>query len=114
MLDLATCINEVKGDLECISRIDRIQANIVDLQMPPNTKLHDYGRLQMDSELRVARVTDTKARPRYVFLFDRIILLCKMKGDSYTFKESQEVNKTRIEVSWTGRAYSFLRCRCIY
>ncbi|CAH8582970.1 unnamed protein product [Dicrocoelium dendriticum] len=39
----------------------------------------------MDGEVKVINQQDSKAKIRYLFLFDKTLLLCKPKGDSFTF-----------------------------
>lgn len=36
-----------------------------------------YGRLLLDGELKVKAHEDQKMRSRYVFVFDKLMLLCK-------------------------------------
>lgn len=36
-----------------------------------------FGRLLLDGELRVRAHEDQKLRSRYVFVFDKLMLLCK-------------------------------------
>lgn len=88
MMDLSLYVNEVKRDNETLQLIQEIQNSIGDLQMPQNTTLKDYGRLQKDGELKVKNHTDNKIRIRYIFLFDKVMLMCKAKGESYSFKEA--------------------------
>ena len=47
MQDVAKYINEVKRDNETINTILEIQRSITDINMPPNTYLTDYGKLQV-------------------------------------------------------------------
>ncbi|XP_056010759.1 proto-oncogene vav-like isoform X34 [Ostrea edulis] len=95
MMDLSLYVNEVKRDNETLQLINEIQNSIGDLQMPANTTLKDYGRLQKDGELKVKNHTDNKIRIRYIFLFDKVMLMCKARmvdrlfsGESYSFKEA--------------------------
>ncbi|XP_062582313.1 guanine nucleotide exchange factor VAV2-like isoform X3 [Saccostrea cucullata] len=95
MMDLSLYVNEVKRDNETLQLISEIQASIGDLQMPANTTLKDYGRLQKDGELKVKNHTDNRVRIRYIFLFDKVMLMCKARmvdrlfsGESYSFKEA--------------------------
>ncbi|KAM7536100.1 hypothetical protein Aperf_G00000098924 [Anoplocephala perfoliata] len=101
MRELAQTINEVKRDLDTISAIDQIQASLLEVTLfickatlktrkdpslgrhhecrPPDKKLSSYGRRHIDGELRVLNHLDSKTKIRYVFLFDKILLLCKSK-----------------------------------
>ena len=91
MIDVAEFINEAKRDSEVIHNISIIQNSITGLNMPDNTSLKDYGRLKKDGELKVQsheQGTGTKHKQRYIFLFDKLILISKStKDDSYKLKE---------------------------
>nr|CDS20350.1 guanine nucleotide exchange factor VAV2 [Echinococcus granulosus] len=107
MRELAQTINEVKRDLDTISAIDQIQASLLEITLPPDKKLSSYGRRHIDGELRVLNHLDSKSKIRYVFLFDKILLLCKSKascqflrllliipptpGDNYTFMAAYHI-----------------------
>ncbi|XP_033731899.1 protein vav-like isoform X2 [Pecten maximus] len=95
MMDLSLYVNEVKRDNETLLLISEIQNSIGDLQMPANTSLKDYGRLQKDGELKVRNHQDNKMKTRYIFLFDKVMLMCKSKmvdkflwGETYNYKEA--------------------------
>ena len=53
MIDVAEYINEAKRDSELIHNLDVIEKSIAALEMPSNSSLKDYGRLQKDGELKV-------------------------------------------------------------
>ncbi|XP_071155724.1 proto-oncogene vav-like isoform X8 [Mytilus edulis] len=104
MMDLSLYVNEVKRDNETLQLIQEIQNSIGDLQMPPNTTLKDYGRLQKDGELKVKNHVDNKTRVRYIFLFDKVMLMCKSRtvdkffsGETYNFKEAIILAAFRVE-----------------
>lgn len=40
-------------------------------------ELKDYGRLQRDGELRIRGHDDHRLKSRYVFIFDKVMLMCK-------------------------------------
>ncbi|GFN82805.1 transposase [Plakobranchus ocellatus] len=93
MMDLSLYVNEVKRDHEGLQVIEEIQNSINDLKMPDNTSLKDYGRFQKDGELKVLSHADNKQRNRHIFLFDKVMLMCKAKivdkflwGETYSFK----------------------------
>ncbi|KAH9514596.1 Guanine nucleotide exchange factor vav3, partial [Bulinus truncatus] len=79
MQDLSLYVNEVKRDHESLILIEDIQNSINDLKMPPNTTLKDYGRFQKDGELKVMSHPDSRQRNRHIFLFDKVMLMCKAK-----------------------------------
>lgn len=53
------------------------QGSIYDLKMPTDMELKDYGRLQKDGELRIRSHDDNRLKSRYVFVFDKVMLMCK-------------------------------------
>lgn len=88
MVDLGQYINEIKRDSETLQIIDDIQRSIVDLEMPENTELKDYGRLVKDGEVKL-RSVDNKLKTRYIFLFDKVLLMCKpIRNDQYSYREA--------------------------
>jgi len=89
MVDLGLYINEVKRDTETIEIIRDIQQSITDLDMPENTELKDYGRLLKDGELRIRSHEETRLKNRYIFVFDKVMLMCKsIIGEQYSYKEA--------------------------
>ncbi|XP_064616127.1 guanine nucleotide exchange factor VAV2-like isoform X2 [Liolophura sinensis] len=99
MQDLSFYVNEVKRDNETLQLIREIQNSIVDLQMPPNTFLKDYGRLQKDGELRVRSHPDNRLKSRYIFLFDKVMLMCKSRGETYSYKDALVLGEYMVEES---------------
>ncbi|XP_053380469.1 proto-oncogene vav-like isoform X3 [Mercenaria mercenaria] len=97
MQDLSLYVNEVKRDNEALALIQEIQNSITDLQMPQNTSLRDYGRLQKDGELKVRSHVDNKVRQRYIFLFDKVMLMGKSKGETYSFKEAIVLAEYKVD-----------------
>ncbi|KAL8568201.1 hypothetical protein ACOMHN_027724 [Nucella lapillus] len=88
MQDLSLYVNEVKRDHEALQFIQEIQDSINDLRMPANTSLKDYGRFQKDGELKVLSHMDSRVRNRHIFLFDKVMLMCKARGETYSFKDA--------------------------
>ena len=91
MLDIGGFINEVKRDTETLEIIADVQRSIIDLSMPNNFELRDYGRLLKDGELRVRSHDDPRMRikSRYVFIFDKMILMCKaLRHLQYSYKDA--------------------------
>ncbi|XP_059153597.1 guanine nucleotide exchange factor VAV3-like isoform X3 [Physella acuta] len=116
MQDLSLYVNEVKRDHEGLQVIEEIQNSINDLKMPPNTSLKDYGRFQKDGELKVLSHADNRQRnrsepvgkveKRHIFLFDKVMLMCKAKivdkffwGDTYSFKDAIVLGEYKIDNS---------------
>ncbi|OQR75215.1 protein vav-like [Tropilaelaps mercedesae] len=115
MLDLSAYINEVKRDSEMLQIIADIQSSITDYPLPRNMQLKDHGRLLKDGEVKVKSHRDQGVKNRYVFVFDRMLLLCKAtksrksslalgshpstvySGDQYVYKESISLGSYRVE-----------------
>ncbi|GFY35885.1 guanine nucleotide exchange factor VAV3 [Trichonephila clavipes] len=98
MLDLAQYINEVKRDNETLQIIRDIQASITDLRMPEDLELKDYGRLLKDGELKIRSHDDNRLKNRYVFIFDKVMLMCKStRGEQYSFKEALVLLDYKVE-----------------
>ncbi|KAG8191668.1 hypothetical protein JTE90_016456 [Oedothorax gibbosus] len=98
MLDLAQYINEVKRDNETLQIIRDIQANITDLRMPEDLELKDYGRLLKDGELKLRSHDDNRLKNRYVFIFDKVMLMCKStRGEQFSFKEALVLLDYKVE-----------------
>ncbi|KRZ05141.1 Guanine nucleotide exchange factor VAV2 [Trichinella zimbabwensis] len=88
MRDLSLYLNEVTRDCETRQIIQDIQASIVDISLHDNTELCDYGRLLKDGEIKIASpLDDRKLKNRYIFVFDKLLLICKHhKGGKYSYK----------------------------
>ncbi|UMM39253.1 hypothetical protein L5515_016389 [Caenorhabditis briggsae] len=115
MEDVCAYINEDTRDMESKMTIDRIETSITDLAMPLNVKLHDYGRVNFDGEVKMAESTATsygKAKPRFIFLFDKVIVVCKptsklspkdkttglsTKTNTFTYKNAYVMSELHID-----------------
>uniref|UniRef100_A0A8D0GX67 Vav guanine nucleotide exchange factor 1 n=1 Tax=Sphenodon punctatus TaxID=8508 RepID=A0A8D0GX67_SPHPU len=82
MRDLAQCVNEVKRDNETIKQITNFQLSIENLAQ----SLAQYGRPNIDGELKVVGGEKRSKMDRYAFLLDKALLICKRKGDSYDMR----------------------------
>ncbi|XP_061149347.1 guanine nucleotide exchange factor VAV2 isoform X3 [Syngnathus typhle] len=89
MQDLAMYINEVKRDNETLKKISEFQSSIENLQQ---VKLEEYGRPKIDGELKVCSIVNRTKQDRYIFLFDKVVIVCKRKGYSYELKEIIELH----------------------
>ncbi|XP_063791984.1 guanine nucleotide exchange factor VAV2 isoform X4 [Pseudophryne corroboree] len=87
MQDLAMYINEVKRDKETLKKISEFQNSIEHLQV----KLEEFGRPKIDGELKVRSMVNQTKQDRYLFLFDKVVIVCKRKGYSYELKEIIEL-----------------------
>ncbi|KAK6640827.1 hypothetical protein RUM44_012524 [Polyplax serrata] len=98
MVDVAQYINEVKRDSDALAILAYIEQSISDWHMPPDFTLKDYGRLILDGELRIKAHNDQKQKVRYVFVFDRVMVMCKaLKGDQYCYRECLRLDEYKIQ-----------------
>ncbi|XP_050949972.1 guanine nucleotide exchange factor VAV2 isoform X2 [Labeo rohita] len=88
MQDLAMYINEVKRDNETLKKISEFQSSIENLQV----KLEEYGRPKIDGELKVSSIVNRTKQDRYIFLFDKVVIVCKRKNYNYELKEIIELH----------------------
>ena len=102
MLDVSEYINEVKRDSEQLQIISEIQASISDLRLAAGIELRDYGRLRKDAELKVqSHAEQSKIKSRYVFVFDKVMLLCKpTRGDSHSYKGCLKLSEYKVQEEW--------------
>ncbi|XP_006863886.1 PREDICTED: guanine nucleotide exchange factor VAV2 [Chrysochloris asiatica] len=54
-------------------------------------KLEEFGRPKIDGELKVRSIANHTKQDRYLFLFDKVVIVCKRKGYSYELKEIIEL-----------------------
>ncbi|XP_060526933.1 protein vav isoform X3 [Cylas formicarius] len=88
MLDVAGYINEAARDSEHLNVINNLQETIVEWQHDADLKLSDYGKLIKDAELKIKAHDDQKTRNRYVFVFDKCILICKqLRSNQFAFRD---------------------------
>uniref|UniRef100_A0A3P9IM82 Vav 2 guanine nucleotide exchange factor n=1 Tax=Oryzias latipes TaxID=8090 RepID=A0A3P9IM82_ORYLA len=92
MQDLAMYINEVKRDNETLKKISEFQSSIENLQV----KLEEYGRPKIDGELKVSSIINRTKQDRYIFLFDKVVIVCKRKGYNYELKEIIELQSYKM------------------
>uniref|UniRef100_A0AAQ4QHH3 Vav guanine nucleotide exchange factor 2 n=1 Tax=Gasterosteus aculeatus aculeatus TaxID=481459 RepID=A0AAQ4QHH3_GASAC len=93
MQDLAMYINEVKRDNETLKKISEFQSSIENLQQ---VKLEEYGRPKIDGELKVSSIVNRTKQDRYIFLFDKVVIVCKRKGYCYELKEIIELQSYKM------------------
>ncbi|XP_031746380.1 guanine nucleotide exchange factor VAV2 isoform X5 [Xenopus tropicalis] len=87
MQDLAMYINEVKRDKETLKKISEFQNSIENLQV----NLEEFGRPKIDGELKVRSMVNQAKQDRYLFLFDKVVIVCKRRGYNYELKEIIEL-----------------------
>ncbi|XP_077778708.1 guanine nucleotide exchange factor VAV2 isoform X3 [Podarcis muralis] len=54
-------------------------------------KLEEYGRPKIDGELKVRSIVNHTKQDRYLFLFDKVVIVCKRKGYNYEQKDIIEL-----------------------
>ncbi|XP_053600667.1 protein vav isoform X2 [Plodia interpunctella] len=102
MVDVAQYINEVKRDSEVLALLAKVQESIIDWEGGAlgagGAGLAAYGRLLLDGELKVKAHEDQKLRSRYVFVFDKLMLLCKpVKENQYSYRVGVRLAEYRVE-----------------
>ncbi|CAG9766732.1 unnamed protein product [Ceutorhynchus assimilis] len=97
MLDVAGYINEAHRDVEHLNVINNLQDNIVDWEHEPEMKLSNYGKLIKDAELKIKAHDDQKTRNRYVFIFDKAILICKARNNQFAFRDILNIMEYHVE-----------------
>ncbi|KAM3957018.1 LOW QUALITY PROTEIN: vav guanine nucleotide exchange factor [Aphomia sociella] len=102
MVDVAQYINEVKRDSEVLALLTKVQESIIDWEGGAlgagGAALAAYGRLLLDGELKVKAHEDQKLRSRYVFVFDKLMLLCKpVKDNQYSYRVGVRLAEYRVE-----------------
>lgn len=85
MVDVASYINEVKRDSDHLLLLKQVQDNITDWNISADSPLESYGHLLKDGELKIKSHDDQKVHSRYVFIFDKIMILCKSIRVSKTY-----------------------------
>ncbi|XP_063796182.1 guanine nucleotide exchange factor VAV3 isoform X1 [Pseudophryne corroboree] len=92
MKDLAQYVNEVKRDTETMREIEQYQHSIENLNQP----LILYGRPKVDGEIKFSTLDKRTRQDRYIFLFDKAVIVCKRRGDNYEMKEVIDLHKYKI------------------
>lgn len=101
MQDINTYVNEVKRDYEMQQLVSAVEKSIPDLEMPEGMHLIDYGRLVKDGEIKIAdhSKNGNKLKNRYVFIFDKVMLVCKsLRDNKYSYKSAHVLRDFRVEV----------------
>ncbi|XP_022821361.1 protein vav isoform X2 [Spodoptera litura] len=114
MVDVAQYINEVKRDSEVLALLAKVQESIIDWEGGAlgagGAGLAAYGRLLLDGELKVKAHEDQKVRSRYVFVFDKLMLLCKpvkllsSQDNQYSYRVGVRLAEYRVEEGCGRRA----------
>lgn len=97
MIDVAGYINEAARDKDHLDVIANLQENIIEWSAGNDINLSDYGRLIKDGEIKFKAHDDQKTKARYVFIFDKCILICKQQkvcSRHIGYNGSIQTNKT--------------------
>uniref|UniRef100_A0A3B3DT99 Vav 2 guanine nucleotide exchange factor n=1 Tax=Oryzias melastigma TaxID=30732 RepID=A0A3B3DT99_ORYME len=66
------------------------------LEAMEQVKLEEYGRPKIDGELKVSSIINRAKQDRYIFLFDKVVIVCKRKGYNYELKEIIELQSYKM------------------
>lgn len=72
------------------------------MNLPNGNDLRQYGHLLLDGDLLIKAHEDQKTKPRYVFIFEKIMILVEASSGQYSFRESHNLADYSVE-STTGR-----------
>lgn len=75
MLDVAGYINETARDVDHLNAISSLKKNIIQWANP--LEVERLGRLLRDGEMNVKAHSEFKSKNRYVFIFERAMIICK-------------------------------------
>ncbi|CAI8050161.1 Guanine nucleotide exchange factor VAV2 [Geodia barretti] len=96
--DLARYINSTKGDAEDMKQIEEVEQSFSE---PLRTPLLQCGRYRLDGELKVKAPCDNGSSKKWVFLFDKVMLVCRKPravfDQRYVVKTVYEVAQLRVE-----------------
>eukprot|EP00054_Salpingoeca_dolichothecata_P025603 m.180295 g.180295 ORF g.180295 m.180295 type:complete len:573 (-) comp25414_c0_seq1:633-2351(-) len=100
--DIAKFINETKRDHDNLLLMGQLQASLREypLGQPGVLPLHEYGKYLMDGDLKIRMENDGKTAKRYVFLFQKALLVCKQKGAHYHYLYSMNTRDFSVEDEW--------------
>ncbi|CAF0797762.1 unnamed protein product [Adineta steineri] len=97
MIDVNQYINEAKRAHDNLKVINNIEKTICDIKLPSERCLRSYGRFIADEQFTVYE-DGHRNGTRTVFLFDRVLLICKVKGsEKYTFRAALFIQGCQIE-----------------
>eukprot|EP00731_Ephydatia_muelleri_P024734 Em0016g1005a len=72
--DIAKYINATKGDFEAIKSVKEVEASLSSYTGP---SLLQFGRYCLDGELKVKLADQAQPKSKWVFLFEKALLVCK-------------------------------------
>ncbi|UJR33803.1 hypothetical protein I4U23_021227 [Adineta vaga] len=97
MTDVNQYINEAKRAHDNLKVINNIEKTICDIKLPSDRCLRSYGRFIADEQFTVYE-DGHRNGTRTIFLFDRVLLICKVKGsEKYTFRAALFIQGCQIE-----------------
>jgi guanine nucleotide exchange factor VAV len=96
--DLAHYINSTKGDAEDMKQIEEVEQSFSE---PLATPLLQCGRYRLDGELKVKAPGENGSSKKWVFLFDKVMLVCRKPravfDQRYAVKQVYQVAHLRVE-----------------
>uniref|UniRef100_A0A493TGF9 DH domain-containing protein n=1 Tax=Anas platyrhynchos platyrhynchos TaxID=8840 RepID=A0A493TGF9_ANAPP len=105
-IDTMTCvawyINDMKRKHEHAIRQQEIQSLLLQWKGPDLTS---YGELVLEGTFRVQRARSERA----VFLFDKLLLITKRRGDHYVYKSHILVGSTRDSLCFSVAHYKHIK-----
>jgi guanine nucleotide exchange factor VAV len=102
--DVVDYVNEAKRDKDNQQVIAHIERSIIGMDPKSVIDFYSFGRLKLDGLVKLTDFKDTqpKSKQRYVFVFERVILICKkLKNDIFNFKNSYELKNYSIQDTQT-------------
>ncbi|EGD73678.1 hypothetical protein PTSG_05390 [Salpingoeca rosetta] len=104
--DVAKHVNECKHDIENYAIVQRLEHTLKDYVVGTSgcVPLVDHGRLLIDGDVKLRLESDGRAARRYIFLFQRVMLVCKAKNTGYHFFFSMNLKDFHIEPEWVKGA----------
>ncbi|XP_050305760.1 protein vav-like [Anthonomus grandis grandis] len=106
MKDVAAYINETNRDCEHFDILNHLQGSITGWDNMKKS-LSEYGKLIKDTELTIKLYDDHKYRKRHIFIFDKCILICKIRNHQYIAQYIFSMSEYHVEESplVTGRPW---------
>ncbi|KAI1724562.1 rhoGEF domain-containing protein [Ditylenchus destructor] len=99
MADVSYYINEVKRDHEAIEVISHVQRSVI-MQDGVSSRFDEHGRLLQDGLVKISDYEETTRRPkqRYIFLFEKLMMVCKQKGNTslYDFRKAHLLSEYEL------------------
>ena len=93
MKDVAKYIDDMKKERDLKYALNELQKKIQEYYGPD---LNKFGKLNKDGDLSVG-VNGRDISYRYVFLFDNVLVVCKLKNGKYVYKGLYVLRNSKLE-----------------